>query len=411
MRKTAFFFPGVGSQYIGMSKTLYDRFKVFRETIEEAGDILKLNLTNLSFLPENKAQLDKLENAQCALITFSTATYRVFAKETGIKPHFCMGHSLGEYSALCCAGAIRFKDALTLVKQRGLIVNDATTKIDGTMMWVVNMDVETVEQVCDETSEPGAEVYISAYDSPVQCSISGHNDTIMKAAKKLEKKGALVFPLKFSGPFHSPLMKETAQRMESVLRQFKYKSPKYPVIANQNARPYGCRDQENITKNLSQQLVSPIRWSASIDYLLTQGVGLAIEIGPKNVLKFLTAKNTDEILTYTTDNEKDLEMIRKQLVLKEEEHLPLMGKCLGAAVSTKNRNNDDTEYNKRIVKPYREIETLYKQYKSNGHFPSINHVKQALEMTFKVLSAKDTPQSEQMYWFRRLSQGKVLPSF
>jgi [acyl-carrier-protein] S-malonyltransferase len=406
MKKIAFLFPGVGSQYVGMNKTLYDNFKIFKETIEEAGDILKKDFISLCFSKDKKEELDRLEIAQLILLTFSTAAYRVYMQEIGIQPHYCMGHSLGEYSALCSAGVIQFPDALELVQQRGLILKEVSAGIEGTMMWVINLDSKIVEDLCQQASKPGQEIYVSAFDSPNQTSISGHTDVLMKTAKELEQKGAIVYPLKLSGPFHSPLMKEASKRMKAVLRQYEYKNPKYPVVANRNALPY--TDAESVVDNLSLQLISPISWRASVEFLLQQEVEIAIEIGPKNVLKFLMAKNTDAIQVYTTDNQKDLELINNELLVKEDEYLRIIGKCLGAAVSTKNRNDDAEEYEQKVIKPYRRIESFYKEFTEKGKSPGKDHVKEAIEILGSILLAKKVPQQEYNYWTENVLGNKFI---
>jgi [acyl-carrier-protein] S-malonyltransferase len=274
------------------------------------------------------------------------------------------------------------------------------------MAWIVNLDTKIVETLCKEASKEGQEVYVSAYDSPTQTSISGHTDVLMKVAGELEKKGAIVYPLKLNGPFHSPLMKDAAEEMRTILGQYAYKAPKYPMIANRNAIPY--EGMEHIIDNLSLQLISPIRWRDSIEYLLKQYVEIAIEIGPKNVLKFLMAKNTDSILTYTTDNEKDLELIVNHLTFQQEEYVPLIGRCLGAAVGTKNRNPDAREYEEYVVKPYRKIEAMYRELQSNGMKVGKDEVKDAVEMLHAVMAAKKVPEQEQKYWFDRIFGNKIV---
>jgi len=407
-KKIAFLFPGVGSQYIGMSKSLFDNFKIFKETIEEAGDVLKIDFTEICFAPGKKAELDKLENAQAVLAAFSVATYRVYMQEIGIPPHYCMGHSLGEYSALCCAGAIRFPDALRLVRERGAIVNEVAAGITGTMMWVINLDVKVVEDVCGDADSyrAGQGVYVSAYDSPTQASISGHTEALMKVARELEKKGAIVYPLKLSGPFHCPLMKEAAERMKGILQQYDFDRPGCPVIANHNALPY--EGAESVIANLSVQLISPIRWRASLEYLLGQGVEIAVEMGPKNVLAFLLKKNTDSLRIFTTDNDRDLESIRKELLIGEEDYLKVIGKCLGAVVSTKNRNNSEEEYQERVIKPYRKVEAFYNEFVAKDGRPGKEHVKEAVRMLQAVLEAKKVPRQEHGYWINRALGNKML---
>jgi [acyl-carrier-protein] S-malonyltransferase len=389
MKRVAFLFPGVGSQYVGMGKTLFDTFDVYRKTFEEAGDTLKMDIAGLCSSPDRKTELNRLENAQVVLVTASIACYRVFMQEFGISPHFCMGHSLGEYSALCAAGVIGFPDALNLVKQRGLIVKEVSAGIQGTMMWVINLDTGIVDSVCREASSPGEEVYVSAFDSPPQSSISGHTSALMRVARELEKKGAIVYPLQLSGPFHCPLMKDAADRMASVLGQYTYKDPQCVVLANHNALPYN--GASSVIDHLSLQLVSPIRWMDSIGYLIEQGVENAFEMGPKNVLKFLVQKITPSIRVYTTDNERDFASIGNDFVLKEEEYKEVVGECLGAAVSTKNNRSDmdEKEYDEKVVKPYRKIEEYYNAFTSNDLIPRQEHVAEAFGMLHEIFAAKD----------------------
>jgi [acyl-carrier-protein] S-malonyltransferase len=409
-KKIAFLFPGVGSQYIGMSKSLFDNFKIFKETIEEAGDVLKLDLPGICFAPGNKAELDKLENAQAILAAFSIASYRVYMQEIGIPPHYCMGHSLGEYSALCSAGVMEFPDALKLVKERGAAVSETAAAINGTMMWVINLDIKVLEEVCGDADASmkaeGQEVYISAYDSPTQASISGHTDALMKTARALEQKGAIVYPLKLSGPFHCPLMKGAAEKMKGILQQYRFETPTCTVLANRDALPY--KGAESVIDNLSLQLISPIRWRASIEYLLEQGVDIAIEMGPKNVLKFLMQKNTDAIRVFTTDNDRDMDTLRCELLVPEDEFLKVIGKCLGAAVSTKNRNDSETEYQERVIKPYRKIESFYNDcVAKNGH-PGKEDVKEAVQTLLAILEAKKVPQKEHGFWVNRVLGNRML---
>ena len=408
MKRIAFLFPGVGSQYVGMGKTLYDNFEIYRRTFEEASEILGIDIKGLCFEKEKKAELDRIENAQAVLVAASEAVYRVFKQEVGLIPDYCMGHSLGEYSALLNAGVIEFPDALKLVRERGLIVNEVASGIQGTMMWVINLDVQIVEDTIKEFSVPGQEVYISAYDTPTQASISGHTEMLMKVAKELEKKGAIVYPLQMSGPFHCPLMKEASERMKSVLRQYSYKNPGCEVIANRNALPY--KGADDVIENLSLQLISPIRWKMSLEYLAAQGVGIAIEIGPKNVLKFLVQKNMDSIKVYTTDNDRDMATIKNDLILKEDEYLRVIGKCLGAAVSVKNRNAEleGNVYEERVVRPYRKIEGYYNQFLDKSQNPAKDQVVESLKLLKEIFEAKNTPLELQQKSFNKVLGERVI---
>lgn len=304
-------FPGVGSHHVGMGKFFYENFKTAREIFEEASDALKMDFARLCLSEESKNTLNTLENAQVALLTVSTVTYRVYMEEVGIEPLYCLGHSLGEYSALCAAGVIRFHDALAIVRDRGIILNRAASVMKGMMAWVINLDYKVTERICEDYAKQGYQVFVSAYDSPVQSTISGLRDAVMSVGRKLEQEGAIVYPLQLSGPFHCSLMNEAALAMENILRQYIFFDARFPVIANQNAQ---CYDGiESIASNLSLQLVRPIRWRDSIRYVVDRGIKIAIEMGPDKVLRHLMKNNTDSIQVYSLENGKDFEMIKDKV--------------------------------------------------------------------------------------------------
>lgn len=401
-----FMFPGVGSHHVGMGKDFYDNFKIARETFTEASDVLNIDIAKMCFDAAGKEELDKLENAQIALLTVSTASFRVYMQEIGIKPAYCIGHSLGEYSALCCSGVIQFPDALHIVRQRGLIINETASTIDGTMAWVINLDSKKVEEVCEDVSGEGKEVFVSAYDSPSQTSISGGTDALMTAAKKLEKAGAIVYPLKFSGPFHTPLMRPAAEKMKQILGQYRFKSPQYTVIANQDVRPYTTA--RGVPDNLSLQLIRPIRWKFMLEYLTARGGEIAVEIGPKTVLKFLTEKNTGLITAYSLNGKNDIEAIQDKLIIGREEFLSIIGRCLGIAASCKNRNHNNEQYREYVVKPYMKIEAIYQKFETNGNAPGLEHVEDAVQMLRSVFKTKKVPVNKQEKRLGQLWKGRAL---
>jgi len=312
MRNIVLMFPGVGSQHTGMGKDYYEKFKVVRDTFEEAGEVLRKDIADICFNAGKSNELNELENAQCALFTLSIAIYRVFMAETGVEPRYCIGHSLGEYSALCSAGVINFSDALRLIKERGEILHDVSVSSVGTMIWIINLDSSIIDEVCREMQSKGHEVYISAYNTPLQTSISGSTDSVMKTAKILEDMGALVYPLNMSGPFHCPLMKTASHKMKAVLQQYSYNKPVYPVISNRTALPYD--GPESVVENLSSQLTSPIRWTETLNYISLMSVDTAIEIGPKDVLKYIIYKNGSNIKAYSSARCEDFINIRNQVL-------------------------------------------------------------------------------------------------
>ncbi len=404
--KIALVFPGVGSQHTMMVKSFYDNSEAVRITFEEASEILKINLKEICFSSDLKDELNKIEVSQVALLVASLAVYRTFETELGILPDYCLGHSLGEYSALCASGIIKFSDAVEIVKQRGRIIKEAIPSCHGTMMWVINLDSNVVEETCREYSGDSDRVYISAYDTPTQCSISGDNDSILKVAQELEKKGAIVFPLKMSGPFHSPLMHKAAQEMKSVLNQFKFNTPKIPVISNYSALPY--TDENSVVENLTRQLESPIRWTQSVTYLVEAGVKTAVEIGPKDVLKFLVKKNTPLIEAYSFNEFTQIEQLKDNVVIGREQALALIARCLKIAVSTKNFNHDTDTYQKTVVMPYKEVEGLYLDLREKNLYPEKEQVFKAVQMAVSILEAKKTPIELKRTKMEQIFQNKIL---
>jgi [acyl-carrier-protein] S-malonyltransferase len=307
MNDKMFIFPGVGSHHTGMGKEFYQDFPLVRDTFEEAGDVLKTDMGKMIFSHEETAKLNKLENSQTALLTLSVATYKLYMEEVGGDPAYCLGHSLGEYSALCCAGVVRFPDALIIVKERGKILNQVAASMQGIMAWVINLDNKIVENVCSQGIEEGHQIYLSAYDAPKQSSISGEKEAVMTIGRRLEKEGAIVYPLKLSGPFHCPLMKQAEEQLRSILEQYTFHSPIYPVIANLTAALY--KDKDCVVDYLARQLTHHICWQASLEYALNQGVSIAVELGPDRVLKHLVQNNTDRIRTFSLNNMKDLDSL------------------------------------------------------------------------------------------------------
>lgn len=382
----ALVFPGVGSQHTAMAKSFYDNSPVARETFEEASDILKVNMEKICFSNDSADKLNEIDISQLALVTASIAIYRVFQKEIGLSPSYCLGHSLGEYSALCASGVIEFSDALQIVKQRGRIIKETISSCDGTMIWAINIDNITVEEICKEYTESGSEVYISAYDSPTQCSVSGNNNTIKKLTQSLESRGAIVYPLKMSGPFHSPLMIRAADEMKAVLQEYRYNLPNYEVISNYSTLPYV--DTESVIHNLSKQLISPIRWQESVNYLVANNVKYVVEIGPKDVLKFLIKKITSKLTPYSFNNYERCDELKNMLFIRENEYLLVIERCLKAATSTRNYNSNNDEYQNGVVLPYKTIERIYNSILKEKSVPSKCQVIQAIDMVVSVMETK-----------------------
>ncbi|MBY9077389.1 ACP S-malonyltransferase [Paenibacillus sp. HN-1] len=400
-----FMFPGVGSQYFGMGRELYKSYPIVRETFEEASDELKIDFHNLCF-EENNGELNLLEYTKPALVCLCVAIYRVFLQQTGIEPKFGMGYSLGEYTALCCAGVLRYADTLQIVHQRALIVNEVAANVHGTMAWVVNIERNMAKNICNRINQEGYEIYISSYDSQEKLSVSGTNEGIQQFARIVEDAGGMVIPIKMSGPFHSPLMKEAAVRLREVLNQFKFQSSRFDVIANRDASVYGIT-REGIIENLVMQLVEPIMWDRGVNYAAAHGIKFAIELGPKNVLKFLLRDNTRGIRAYSVEKAEDIQRLLDDITLPLMEYGDILKKSLGVVVSTKNQCNDKERYESHVAGPYNQLIGLYKESNETGKCTGAA-VKEAVDLLQVILQTKGSSKELIDARIRKLLNGRVL---
>lgn len=406
MHKIAFLFPGQGSQYVGMSKKICDMSTVAGQTFEEADDMLGYDLKKLCF-EGSMEELTKTENTQPALLTASVAAFRVFMQEIGILPEYTAGHSLGEYSALCCAGALEFRDAVRIVRQRGRFMQEAVTVGVGSMAAVSGIGQSEIEDECKAISGEGQLVVVSNYNSPEQIVVSGHQGAVSLVCTKLKEKGARVIPLKVSAPFHSPLMKPAADRLKIELKKYEFGEFKWPVLSNVTARPY--HGNTEIIEYLTEQIVKPVRWQSSMEYLWKQGINLAIEMGPQTVLKNLMKKNAPGIKALSYDVETDMRDIKQELSSKEqsagkvkEQGINIITKCIAIAVCTKNRNWDDDEYQKGVVEPYRKIVRMKEELGENGTEPTARQIKEAIGLIRQIFITKKTPVDEQTERFNEI---------
>ncbi|WP_438431727.1 ACP S-malonyltransferase [Gorillibacterium sp. sgz500922] len=402
MEKIVFLFPGQGSHFVGMSKGMVDQFPIARQTFEEANDVLGFDLTKCCF-EGPLAELTKAENAQPAILVSSVAAFRVYMQEIGIAPQFCAGHSLGEYSALTCAGAIRFEDALRITRYRGKLTDEVVRTGTGAMTIIDGVEQHVVEEECKRLTEQGRYVAISCYNAPNQTVIAGDAEAVMEAEVKLLEQDCQVTPLIASAPFHSRLMQPVADLMREELKKYTFGFFKYPVISNVNAQPLS--QPELVLDNLANHLVKPVQWQETMSYLKRKGVTLAIEMGAKNVMTNLLKVNTQgiEALCYgIKDDSHKVETILSAYP-NLRKHIPtVVTKCLAVAVSTPNRNWNNEEYQEGVVQPYRRIQEIQDRLDQTGGNPSVEEMKEALQLLSIILNTKKVPELEQTRWMNQI---------
>lgn len=286
MGKTALFFPGQASQYVGMGKDLHEHSAEVRALYELASHELKVDLAKLSF--EGPAeQLKQTRFTQPAILVHSLAVMKILGDD--LPPFdFAAGHSLGEYGALAAAGALSFEDAIRAVVRRATLMEEACVAQPGTMAAMMGMSEDQVIELCAKASSAGI-VVPANFNSNAQIAVSGSLAGVNEAvriAKEMGAKRAIV--LEVGGAFHSPLMASAQQGMKEFLSTLQINSPRVPVVANVSAAPVS--DPAKIRELLVAQITSPVKWSQSMTTLVSAGVTKIIEIGPGKVLTGLAKR-------------------------------------------------------------------------------------------------------------------------
>jgi [acyl-carrier-protein] S-malonyltransferase len=290
MTNTAWVFPGQGSQSVGMCRDLYDDVKSARVIFEQADQALGIPLSKLCFEgPEE--ELRQTINAQPALVTAGYACLEAARELNGSKlaaPTFTAGHSLGEYTALAAAGVVDFSTAVRLARERGRLMHEAGQKRAGTMAAIIGLDEVKLAEVCQQSDTVMANI-----NSPGQIVISGPTENVTKAMELASAAGASrTIQLQVSGAFHSSLMQPAAEGLTKYIDTTTFSTPVIPIIGNVTALPLTTVD--DVKAELKKQLLNPVQWVRSIEYVVQQGVTTFIEIGPGRVLAGLIKRINKE---------------------------------------------------------------------------------------------------------------------
>lgn len=290
----AFVFPGQGSQYAGMGEDFCEHYAEAREVYEESSDRLQIDMKELCFNSDPET-LSMTANAQPAILTTSVAILRVLKNHHEVSPYYVAGHSLGEYTALVAAGTMSFSDAVYTVRKRGEFMQEAVPAGVGTMAAIIGLDNQRIADICNSVSTEGYIVSPANFNSSAQTVISGHRQAVEEACEKASQSGAKrAIPLNVSAPFHCSLMSGAAKRLREVLEGINFSDMEVPVVTNVHALPN--TDSAEVTDLLVQQMVKPVKWMESVEFMFNNNVYKFVEIGPGSVLTGLirrTVKGAD----------------------------------------------------------------------------------------------------------------------
>ncbi|MFD1121168.1 ACP S-malonyltransferase [Methylophilus flavus] len=307
MSTFAFFFPGQGSQSVGMMQALASH-AIVKQTFEEASSVLGVDFWKMATEPNDAINLT--ENTQPIMLTAGIATWRVYQSLGGKQPAAMAGHSLGEYTALVAAGALSFADALPLVKFRAEVMQQAVPEGQGAMAAILGLDDDTVRAICSEAAQ-GQVVQAVNFNSPGQVVIAGEKAAVERGMELAKAKGAKrALPLPVSVPSHCDLMKPAAEKLRDYLKNVAVQTPLVPVLHNADVAAYS--DAAQIKDALIRQLYHPVRWVETVQLLASQQVLISAECGPGKVLAGLAKRIVAEVSCVALVNEEAIQTFVNQ---------------------------------------------------------------------------------------------------
>lgn len=396
-------FSGQGSPIPVSCIGLYNDNIIFRKTLQEASEIVGYDVPKLC-MNLDKEFLFKTENAQSLILILSVAVYRSLKAELDLEVVMSAGHSLGEISALTCAGAIDFPSAVKLTQVRGKIMQEVSDEVNGGMLAFIDLKhnmINWLRKECECYQAIGKEVYISNINSDEQIVLSGKREILEKIADDAHKMELNVINLNVTGPFHCTLMQGACKRFKTELEKLNILEPHYKVISNINGIPYTSKDE--IIQRLSDHLVCSVQWKKTIEFFDQNGIDIAYEIGTKNYIKKLTGTSNKYFTIESMHTTNDILEVKKNLLKKEAISKEILKKkvnefisnCISAVVCTKNYNWNNEQYENGVVKQYQKLCELQKNIEENGSNDTYLTLKKAYKILKLIFDTKMVPSEEQ----------------
>nr|WP_315565965.1 ACP S-malonyltransferase [Arachnia propionica] len=397
MANNTYLFSGQGAQYPGMGKELCLDSQVAARTFEEASDALGLDMRALCFDSSN-AELALTANTQPAILTLSIAQFRTIAEREVILPDVLAGHSLGEISALCAAGAIDFADAVRIARLRGTLMQQAVPQGEGLMVALQTRDHPAVKQMCEEVAmETGEVISISNYNSNTQVVIAGAKASVLRLQEVATQRNWRAVVLNVSVPFHCALMEPVVEPLRAALNDITLHPLQVPVLSNVTAEPYESFEQ--ITELLPRQVVEPVRWVDIMTWLRMHNTVYGVEVGPGEILTKLMRHTYGIVKVFPYDRPEGVAGLRRMV---RRTTIPFVARALGVAAATRNNNSDNEAYGRGVARPYQEMRKLSATILREERDATPDEMRHGLKLLTGILTTKKVPVEEQADRIRQL---------